>query len=320
MSPRLGVYELYWRFAAERQAIFERRALGVPGPWTSDPILQRNKFCNVFRAADRVSQYLIRSVIYQEASHDRDGLLRIVAFRLFSNIATWEGVKGCLGRPPMVADLESDAFLAALEATKEANGGLYTGAFILCAGDAFGQGKKHRNHIALLKMMFRNDALPTAIQQARSLQEVFEYLKTFPLIGDFMAYQLAIDINYSELTDFSENSFVRPGPGAVRGIRKVFESTGPLSMDQAIMWMVDNQASEFDRLGLKFGGLYGRALHAIDCQGLFCEVDKYCREAVPALTSARSRIKQRFTPSTDPLQYFFPPKWGLDAEAPRLAS
>jgi len=32
---------------------------------------------------------------------------------------------------------------------------------------------------------------------------------------DFMSYQVAIDINYSELTDSSENSFMQPGPGAL---------------------------------------------------------------------------------------------------------
>ena len=50
--------------------------------------------------------------------------------------------------------------------------------------------------------------------------------------------------------------------------------------------MVEHQQAEFERLGFEFNGLYGRPLHAIDCQGLFCELDKYCREAVPELRSA----------------------------------
>jgi hypothetical protein len=29
-------------------------------PWTSDPIIQVHKFTNAYRAADRVSQYLIK--------------------------------------------------------------------------------------------------------------------------------------------------------------------------------------------------------------------------------------------------------------------
>jgi hypothetical protein len=45
-SVRRDVYDAYWRFAAERQHIFEQRARREPGPWTDDPILQRFKFCN----------------------------------------------------------------------------------------------------------------------------------------------------------------------------------------------------------------------------------------------------------------------------------
>src|SRR5436189_5853400 len=58
------VFDTYWRFAAERQAIFFRRLLGQQVPWTDDPVLRRFKFTNAYRASDRVSQYLIRKVIY----------------------------------------------------------------------------------------------------------------------------------------------------------------------------------------------------------------------------------------------------------------
>ena len=63
-KPRSGIYEYYWYFASERQAAFQRRVAGAPGPWTDDRILQEYKFCNVFRASDRVSQYMIREVCY----------------------------------------------------------------------------------------------------------------------------------------------------------------------------------------------------------------------------------------------------------------
>jgi hypothetical protein len=84
------------------------------------------------------------------------------------------------------------------------------------------------------------------------------------------------------------------------------------------MWMVERQAEEMDRLGLPFQGLYGRPLHAVDCQGLFCETDKYCREAVPELASARSRIKARFAQNTTPIGLFFPPKWGINEAPPSV--
>ena len=127
-----------------------------------------------------------------------------------------------------------------------------------------------------------------------------------------MSYQIAIDLNYSELVNFSENDYTQAGPGALRGIAKAFVDTGDFSPADVIHYMVDRQEQEFARLGLEFNGLFGRALHAIDCQNLFCEVDKYCREAAPELSSNRSRIKQRFVASTKPLTLFFPPKWRLE--------
>jgi len=57
-------------------------------------------------------------------------------------------------------------------------------------------------------------------------------------------------------------------------------------------------------------------LHAIDCQGLFCETDKYCREAAPELASARKRIKARFTPTPEPIRLLFPPKWDINDKLP----
>ena len=78
--------------------------------------------------------------------------------------------------------------------------------------------------------------------------------------------------------------------------------------------MVERQEQEFSRLGLPFDGLFGRPLHAIDCQGLFCELDKYCREAAPELRSNRKRIKSKYVSSTEAVKLVFPPKWRLDTK------
>lgn len=312
LIPRPGAYELYWKFAYERQRAFEARVRGDKGPWTDDPILQTYKFCNVYRAADRVSQYMIRDVCYNpEQSTPEDRLFQIVAFRMFSHIATWDSIRAFLGRAPTINDLTTGRFEQTVEQAKEQNGKLYTNAFILCATDAYGRQRKHLNHIELFKDMFVNQGLGQKILTAASLKEVYDQLHTFPLMGDFMSYQTAIDINYSDLVNFSENEFTKAGPGALRGIKKVFASTIGYTPEEVIMWMVEHQDEEFKRLGYTFTGLFGRKLHAIDAQGLFCETDKYCRQALPELASARVRIKSKFTENTSPVQLFFPPKWQL---------
>jgi len=266
----------------------------------------------VYRAADRVSQYMIRDVCYRsEDCTPEDRLFQIVAFRTFSRIDTWRAVREYLGHYPTLDDLAGGALTAALEHARAVNGGLYTGAFILCATDAYGQQTKHRNHVELFRHMFLADELGKRLLDAASLRQVYELLHDYPLMGDFMSYQAAIDLNYSALLSFSENEFTQPGPGALRGIRKCFTDVGDYSTADVVSWMVDRQEAEFDRLGLPFAGLYGRPLHAIDCQGLFCETDKYCREAVPELASARKRIKARFAQTPEPIRLFFPPKWGI---------
>jgi hypothetical protein len=309
---REKVYSLYWYLASERQRIFEQRLAGKVGPWTSDPILQQYKFCNVFRAADRVSQYLIRHVIYSnEPCTPDDKLFQIVAFRMFSKEATWDALRKYLGRSPIVSDLADNTLTHALEYAKTELGGLYTGAFILCANNAYGQPAKHLNHVELFRHMFLTDNLGKTLLAAPSLREIYELLHAYPLMGDFMSYQIAIDLNYSDLINFDEDDFVKAGPGALRGITKAFEDQGDYTAEELIMWMVKRQTEEFTRYSLPFHGLFGRPLHAIDCQGLFCELDKYCRIALPELKSARKRMKAAFHPKP-PLELYFPPKWKLD--------
>lgn len=313
LRPRPKTFDIFWRFAYERHRIYEQRLAGRKGPWTDDPILQTYKFCNVYRAADRVSQYLIRDVIYgDEPTAESDLAFQITAFRTFSNIRTWRSLVAYYGRKPRIEDLCDGTFERALSMIKEVNGRLYTGAFILCATDAYGKRVKHLNHVELFRHMFVKGRLQEQIVTAPSLEAVYRLLHEYPLMGDFMSYQVAIDLNYSELTRFSESDFTQAGPGALRGIRKVFaDSTGYQPAD-VIMWMVDHQHREFERIGVDFRGLFGRPLQAIDVQNLFCETDKYCREAVPELASARSRIKAKFQPAAEPVPAYFPPKWGIN--------
>jgi hypothetical protein len=157
------------------------------------------------------------------------------------------------------------------------------------------------------------EAVPQRLVACRSMREGFELLRSYPLIGDFLAYQLITDLNYSELTTFSEMEFTMPGPGARDGIRKCFESLGGLSETDVIKLMADRQEYEFDRLGITFPSLWGRRLQLIDIQNLFCEVDKYARVKHPDVAgiSGRTRIKQKFTEARSRVEYFYPPKWGL---------
>ena len=70
------------------------------------------------------------------------------------------------------------------------------------------------------------DEVPYRIADASSMRRGFEILRSYPMIGDFLAYQFVTDLNYSEICDFSEMEFVVPGPGARDGIHKCFSDLG----------------------------------------------------------------------------------------------
>ena len=147
------------------------------------------------------------------------------------------------------------------------------------------------------------------------MRQAFEILRSYPMIGDFLAYQFVTDLNYSEICDFSEMEFVVPGPGARDGIHKCFSDLGGLSESDIIRLITDRQEYEFERLGLTFRSLWGRHLQLIDCQNLFCEVSKYARVRHPSVTGVndRTRIKQVYRPSDTPVEYWFPPKWNINS-------
>jgi hypothetical protein len=163
--------------------------------------------------------------------------------------------------------------------------------------------------------------VPEQLQDCRSMEKGFSLLRSYPMIGDFLAYQFITDVNYSTVTNFSEMEFIMPGPGARDGIRKCFHDIGRYSEADVIRMMTDIQEEQFTRLGLQFRSLWGRPLQLIDAQSVFCEVGKLARCRYPEVVgiSGRTRIKQRFRPNPEPLTYWYPPKWGINHLLPTVA-
>lgn len=303
------VFDTYWRFAVERQKIFFARLRGQVTP-TTDPILQTFKFTNAYRASDRVSQYLIKNVAYKGDQTPQELFFRIMLFKVFNKIDTWEFLEGELGelswRNPRLEHMSK-----LLNRLLERGTRIYSAAYIMPSGGGR-YPRKHDAHLYLLEKLMTDD-VPNRIAHMPAMSEAFGLLKSFPMLGDFLAYQFVTDLNYSTLSNFSEKEFVVAGPGAKDGIRKCFPDLPIDLANEAIKAVCFAQEAEFNRRDLHFPTLWGRPLQLIDCQNLFCEVDKYARVAHPEITglSARTRIKQTFRPSGELPAPFYPPKWNL---------
>lgn len=313
VKARKLAYETYWKFACERQNVFYKRLAGAKSNLTNDSIIKKYKFTNPYRVCDRVSQYLIRHVIYSKESFARDDIfLRIILFKLFNKIDTWRLLEERFGNI-CVETFDVDAFGKFLDLEMGKGRTLYNNAYMMASGSKeFKVKRKHHAHLMLVQMML-DDELAARIQDCKRMGDAYQLLLGYPLIGNFLAYQYITDINYSELVNFKENEFVIPGPGARDGIRKCFSSLGGLSETDIIKLMTEHQESEFKKLGLKFKWLGSRKLQYIDIQNIFCETDKYCRIAHPEIKgiSQRTRIKQLYEPSDEPIKFMFPPKWGI---------
>jgi hypothetical protein len=305
------VFDTYWKFAAARQEVYEKRMAGAPPPWTDDPIIAGHRFTNAYRASDRVSQYLIRNVICSGTWSAEETFFRVLMFKIFNRIETWELLRAQFDEVSW-SGFRLAQYARVLDQALERDQRLYSAAYIM-PSPAFGFPRKHRNHLELLQRMMKA-GLPAKVADARSMSGVYQLLLDQPSLGGFLAFQYTIDLNYSELIDFSEMDFVVAGPGARDGISKCFADTDGLDEAEVIKLVADMAESEFTRLGLNFRKLGGkRPLQLIDCQNLFCEVSKYARVAHPewAGESGRTKIKQKFAANPTPMPPLFPPKWKL---------
>ena len=304
------VFESYWRFAAERHTMYERRLRGGPPPWTDDPILRSFRFTNAFRAADRVSQFLIREVIYKGDASANETVFRTLLFKFFNKIDTWEFLELELG-PITIGTFDPSRADALLTRARSQGRSVYSNAYIIppLPGRA---SPKHAGHLQLA-LELAEDGFADQVSSTGGLADLFALLRGIPGFGAFLAYQFAIDLGYSTVVNHDEDEFVVAGPGALDGLSKVFPSMDLRRAADVIREMTDEQEYWFDYCGLTFGGLFGRRLHLIDIQNLFCEISKYARVAHPEFrgVAGRTRIKQVFRASGAIAEPWFPPKWNL---------
>lgn len=151
------VYDTYWRFAAERQEAFINRWRGLPPPWTSDPILREYKFTNAYRASDRVSQYLIKNVIYEGEQSSEELFFRILLFKFFNKIETWELLTGALGTVSY-RDYDYRAYDRLLLNAITKGQRIYSAAYIMPSDSStFGTTRKHRANLKLLRQMMDDE-------------------------------------------------------------------------------------------------------------------------------------------------------------------
>ena len=113
--------------------MYERRLAGEAAPWTDDPVLRNFRFTNSYRAADRVSQYLIGEVQYGEGRSQAPSELffRTMLFKLFNKIDTWQRLERVIG-PVSWQAADFVAMSRVLSGAIDRGERIYSAAFTSC--------------------------------------------------------------------------------------------------------------------------------------------------------------------------------------------
>lgn len=292
----------YLDFVAERHRVWERRQAGQPGPWTDDPILQRNKFTNDYRVLDYGSQFLLRELLNQPGLAAGDALARAFLYRMSNEPATWRYTHKHWGHYPTAYGLND--MLGDLWARYRDSGNrVFSGAYTIMPLPGVAGFDKAREVVRMAARSFHPGSatcVTPAFLAAGTMAERFAVLRAIPNVGDFIAMQVLTDFGYSPFgADQDENEFVVAGPGARKGAKEIFPEK---KVAWVIAWCRD-RVLELDDCP----SLQGRPPSMMDIQNTLCEFSKYARfmrKPEPA------RVFKPEHPGT-PAPLVLPAHWGL---------
>lgn len=267
--------DMYLDFVAERHRIWEQRQLNPGGGFeTSDPILRTKKFTNVFRVLDYGSQFLLGDLL---DTHERDEeLFRSFLYRFTNRPDAWLWFNEEHGRWPLLADLDSGALLDSWERFDASGGKFFSGAYYIFATNPGKQpeGTVRRKFRGVIDLARNLEAVQEDFWDTESTEERVEILTTLPRVAGFMAQQITTDMAYVDC-NVTENDWVSPGPGSLRGADWLMGSSAPFAdvveIAQEAVWSLRPEVG----LRTPNGGWHRPTL--MDIQNTLCEFDKYNR-------------------------------------------
>ena len=131
-----------------------------------------------------------------------------------------------------------------------------------------------------------NSTMIDDIKAAKTQQEVFKTLSSCMGIGEFLGYQMFVDMTYIPEFPFSENEFTVAGPGCKIGLDYLFEDKDKMTYEECIFWVRDNLERLFNEVlgkGWDCKKIFwdlpeeDRCFNVMSLENCFCELSKYIR-------------------------------------------
>jgi hypothetical protein len=237
----------FFEYARKRQQIYIDRQAGKPQPWTNDKILQKYRFCNVFRELDKTTKWFADNV-RDPMSEKRDPriLLANVVFRMFNRIETGEAIfrdDDLLGGHSVFDEFSEKGDIRPLKRAilkrLGKRGPYVTGSYIISAPPGYSKldgvlevvrrfYKQKREWSGVLDMMgWEGEQGATELLTENpgkfTLESTWEWLRQFDYLGTFHSYEIVTDLRHTYLLDRAPDimTWANPGPGCRRGLNRV---------------------------------------------------------------------------------------------------
>ena len=212
-----------FNFAYDRQQIYTRKEIfNEQPPWTTDTILQQNKFCNIYRQNDKVSKYIIKNVVNNDNLSPEDKILNIIMARMtnspFMFISDSFGINTIEGFNKSVVCNRVERLQAELKVTDDT---LFPQVYRIVP-------KKGQTKAILI-----TNAMQTFVDNVKSGKFKLETLMNIKnpqqaalyannAIGvfnkpSFVFYQMLLDMAWFNAYPFDGNGMLVVGPGSVKG-------------------------------------------------------------------------------------------------------
>jgi len=256
---------IHW--VKERDKIRVARILGRAPPWTNDPVLANNRFCNVHREDDKVTKYIHDEWLPEDARHIHVPFALCVA-----RLVNWPDTLYLLKFPHKGWTKEyKDNWFDAFDFLRVHGTKAWTGAYMVTGGYSKG-GETKETIIGRVLDGAWEATRGWVYGPPATLNEAAARL-TVPGIGSFLAAQIVADLKSTPwLVDAPDyNTWCSPGPGSLMGLNFIWDRprTHQMGMLQFQMEVLQIQ----DIIHMRTGTY----LCAQNTQNCLCELSKYVR-------------------------------------------
>tara|TARA_R110000787_G_scaffold19522_3_gene58487 strand:+ start:9352 stop:10182 length:831 start_codon:yes stop_codon:yes gene_type:complete len=268
--------EGFYDYINERHAIYLKRFIGEPHPWTDDEILQTYSFCNVYRELDKVTVWIREN--WKEPYADHPNLPFAMAMARQIN---WPDTLQELGFPE---HWNPERIKAIMQGRMDRKEKVYTGAYMLTG--TLGGTKVEQTIDKILTPLYKNP--PTIYKN--SLEKTWAEYLPYAGFSGFMAYEVVTDLRHSKYLENAEDimTWANAGPGAKRGLNRIH---GRLLEQTIKPRQLTIEMQELLDMAGDYIGSFLPDLEMREIEHCLCEYDKYERVR---LGEGRPRAKYKY--------------------------